>query len=69
MKMNIHHRGHRGARGISVVLIAVALVLCGSGCMPRLYPRQIITTAEGAFELDVLWLRTGQEGPRPFIKP
>lgn len=49
----------------AAVLITVALLLCvvGSGCcgVPRLYPGVIITTAEGAYVLDVLWLRVHEE--------
>jgi hypothetical protein len=68
MEQQVYHGGHIGHR-VSVVLIAVALWLCGCESVPRLYPGVILTTAEGAYELDVLWLQTGQEGPGPFIKP
>jgi hypothetical protein len=47
-----------------VFLVVVALVL--GACVrpvPRLYPGMILTTEEGAFELDVLWLKTGAEAP------
>lgn len=58
------HRGAEARRG-SGALMAVALLFCGSGCVTgvTLYPRVILTTAEGAYELDVLWLQTGQETP------
>jgi hypothetical protein len=63
MRSNSEGAKARMAQRFSVALIAVALLLCACALPPRLYPGMILTTPEGAFELDVLWLRTGQPVP------